>query len=348
LAQATNRRSSTRASAGRPSHRGTHTMRGWLANSLGLAVHACGGPAQSTREVTQADVGNESGSTVAATVGGPLSAQLQPTVQPFYGEYSICVVKGNENKKLGVCVGYGDRAPRGHLVVKEMRACGPDELIPTWNQEHTDSQHQVLVGDHIIGINDVEGDERAMIHEIVVANTLVIHLVRLSPEQRNALRHDFFRSKAKALRSVFDRLPTVNPGASGMSECVVCQEDFDPQQLLTQLPCEHAFCTSCISRWMLQCKNECPLCARPITKENVLAGTTLVGEQQFRQQDASTLKFNFDVDCADVETHHGGSPRGNWKCFSVSRRDGFGGTPGRVASRGGEWVSQSVRTAVHI
>merc|ERR1712183_1054150 len=88
----------------------------------------------------------------------------------------------------------------------------------------------------------------------------VVNLIRLS-----ACKDE------KASPSLFDRLPTVPASASGMSECVVCQQDFEPQQDLTQLPCKHAFCTPCISRWLLEFKNQCPLCASPITEENVEA-----------------------------------------------------------------------------
>jgi len=146
----------------------------------------------------------------------------------------------------------------------------------------------------------------------------VINVIRLSPHNEEL-----------ASPSVFDSLPSVCAGASGMSECVVCQEDFEPQQLLTQLPCKHAFCTPCISRWLLECKNECPLCASPITEENVQACTTSV------EKDALSHESNFDLDNADAETPHAASLRGldaDGKRFSVSRRDGFG--PGMSCCQG--------------
>merc|ERR1719221_700201 len=160
-----------------------------------------------------------------------------------------------------------------------------------------------------------------MLRELQQSQSLEICLVRVTPEQLDAIRRDVFRYKDKAARSVFDCLPTVHAGELGISECVVCQEDLDPQEPLTQLPCKHAFCTPCISRWLLDCKNGCPLCARPITEENVQACTTSV------DKDALSLEPNFDLDNADAETPHAASLRGldaDGKRFSVSRRAGFG------------------------
>jgi len=231
---------------------------------------------------------------VVATDGELLSAEDALSAHPplavpmFYGDFSICMVKGNKREKLGLRVGHGEDEPPGRLVVNAVEARG---MIQKYNQEHTDPQCQVMVGDHIIGVNDVEGDQMAMIHELKMSQSLEIRLVRLNPEQRDAMRHDAFRSKDKALRSVFDSLPTVYAGALGVSECVVCQVDFDPQQRLTQLPCKHAFCTPCISRWLLECKNECPLCARPITMESVCADATSVDTQQERLQYAASRMY---------------------------------------------------------
>jgi len=257
----------------------------WWANSAALPPREAGVGSGMMSPMAQATAATD-GELLSAE--DALSAHPPPAVPLFYREFSICMVKGSKREKLGLRVVHGEDAPRGRLVVNAVEARG---LIQKWNQEHTDSQCRVMVGDHIIGVNDAEGDQMAMIHELKKSQTLEIRLVRLNPEQRDAMRYDAFRSKDKALRSVFDSLPTVYAGALGMSECVVCQEDFDPQQRLTQLPCKHAFCTPCISRWLLECKNECPLCARPITKKNVCAGTTSVDAQQERQQDAASHAY---------------------------------------------------------
>jgi len=265
------------------------------------------------------------------------SANTPPTVQTFYGEYSITLVKDSERAQLGLRVGHGPRDPRGRLVINGITE---DGLISTWNQEHADSYLQVMVDDLIVGVNDVDDGQTAMMDECAWAQTLVVRLVRLTLEERRAMRHDDFHDKETASRSVFERLPTIYAGASGMSECIVCQEDFDPQQLLTQLPCKHAFCTPCISRWLLECKNECPLCAGPITQETVPEETTLVDE------DTAFVEMDFDLaNSAETEFHHGGSPKRNRQRFSVSRRDGFGPRCRRGSPRKRR---QAVRTARHI
>jgi hypothetical protein len=39
---------------------------------------------------------------------------------------------------------------------------------------------------------------------------------------------------------------------------------LDANVPLVKLPCRHAFHSGCISRWLTQCKNTCPLCQAPI------------------------------------------------------------------------------------
>eukprot|EP00928_Gymnodinium_smaydae_P053080 TRINITY_DN37158_c0_g1_i1.p2 TRINITY_DN37158_c0_g1~~TRINITY_DN37158_c0_g1_i1.p2 ORF type:complete len:261 (+),score=57.01 TRINITY_DN37158_c0_g1_i1:129-911(+) len=48
--------------------------------------------------------------------------------------------------------------------------------------------------------------------------------------------------------------------AGAESRCGVCLVDFEPECEVVQLPCAHGFHTACITRWLAQCKNTCPLC----------------------------------------------------------------------------------------
>ena len=45
-------------------------------------------------------------------------------------------------------------------------------------------------------------------------------------------------------------------------ECVICFELFTEQY---KLPCNHAFCDTCIIQWLFQCKqNSCPWCKKHV------------------------------------------------------------------------------------
>lgn len=70
-----------------------------------------------------------------------------------------------------------------------------------------------------------------------------------------------------AQRDLVNQLPRVPAKDCGVTECSVCLGSFQPQQSVVKLPCNHAFHHACISKWLTQCKNTCPLCSAPITAE---------------------------------------------------------------------------------
>ena len=45
--------------------------------------------------------------------------------------------------------------------------------------------------------------------------------------------------------------------------CAVCQMEYEPGELLSLLPCTHAFHGSCVGRWLVQ-KPSCPVCMRDV------------------------------------------------------------------------------------
>jgi len=64
--------------------------------------------------------------------------------------------------------------------------------------------------------------------------------------------------------NIMDRLPRVPACECGVTECGICLAELDANVPLVKLPCRHAFHSGCISRWLTQCKNTCPLCQAPI------------------------------------------------------------------------------------
>jgi len=65
-------------------------------------------------------------------------------------------------------------------------------------------------------------------------------------------------------RNLVDRLPRCLAADCGCSECGVCLAELEPGARVVQLPCRHGFHPTCISKWLTQCKNTCPLCSAPI------------------------------------------------------------------------------------
>ena len=48
------------------------------------------------------------------------------------------------------------------------------------------------------------------------------------------------------------------------SQCIICMEGFNENELVKQLPCRHIFHTDCINHWLCQQKN-CPFCKAECT-----------------------------------------------------------------------------------
>jgi len=77
-----------------------------------------------------------------------------------------------------------------------------------------------------------------------------------------------------AQRNLVNRLPRVPAKDCEATECSVCLAAFASYQTVVKLPCAHAFHHACISKWLTQCKNTCPLCSAPITSEASASAAT--------------------------------------------------------------------------
>lgn len=51
-----------------------------------------------------------------------------------------------------------------------------------------------------------------------------------------------------------------NPEVHKQSSCPIMQMDFEPNEEITKLPCDHYFNTEAIERWLKKEKAECPIC----------------------------------------------------------------------------------------
>jgi E3 ubiquitin-protein ligase DOA10 len=66
---------------------------------------------------------------------------------------------------------------------------------------------------------------------------------------------------------------TFNPEVfTSSSECMICYVPYETEEdFVTVLPCNetHYFHTECISTWVKDGNNVCPLCRKEITKEEI-------------------------------------------------------------------------------
>lgn len=49
------------------------------------------------------------------------------------------------------------------------------------------------------------------------------------------------------------------------AECVICLENFQPEEKLLELPCKHLYHDECIRKWLIERKKICPICKRDVS-----------------------------------------------------------------------------------
>lgn len=78
-------------------------------------------------------------------------------------------------------------------------------------------------------------------------------------------------------RDSVDQLPHVSAETLEVGDtCGVCLSEFDLTERTVKLPCGHPFHAKCISKWLTQFKNSCPLCSVPISNKHT-ASSQLTG-----------------------------------------------------------------------
>jgi hypothetical protein len=173
-----------------------------------------------------------------------------------------------------------------------LRIAGLDESgsIGTWNKDNPDAR--VKIGDRIVEVNGITSDTTAMIQEMKYSDTcrLRVHCTADVEHQHRLMQFRTLRPEDFELLGLLDTLnppkhcgapeslvaslPRVPASECHAQRCNICLDDFLSTALVTQLPCEHAFCTPCIKTWMTQYKSRCPVCQVSIDRSNTSAMST--------------------------------------------------------------------------
>jgi len=159
------------------------------------------------------------------------------------------------------------------LRVKSVDGSG---AIGEWNKSQPTMQ--VKSGDLIVEVNGKTRNSHAMLQEVTQSWNLRLVVRRISevesqiqmmqfrdidPEDFELLRlldETNPRTNQGALMSTIGSLPRIEACRCLSSTCGICLEPFAADALLTQLPCQHPFCTQCIEVWLTTCKSNCPIC----------------------------------------------------------------------------------------
>ena len=88
----------------------------------------------------------------------------------------------------------------------------------------------------------------------------------MSYEQLLQLEDNMGNVNKGLTKNQFDKLPDVEYDKDKYSEnyqCIICMEEFEKNEIVKLLPCEHIFHKNCIKQWLLKQKT-CPFCKAEI------------------------------------------------------------------------------------
>jgi len=163
-------------------------------------------------------------------------------------------------------------------------------LIQSWNDVH--EEQQVRPGDRIVEVNGFCGDvellhqkcrERCVLHITLRRMNIAFGLMQfrsLGPEDFRLLslldEESGGVGAPSPQQAIVDALPHVpaNVLPASARECAICLSEYEPEAVVAQLPCSHAYCCSCIEEWLLKGNSECPLCLAPLVAIPDTAGRT--------------------------------------------------------------------------
>jgi len=194
------------------------------------------------------------------------------------GEDHVVTLQWNSTRPTGLDLSEGDGFT---LRVKSVDNSG---AIGDWNRNHPTKK--VMSGDIVVDVNGKSKSSSIMLMEIKNSSNLhmvVRHIAEVS-SQINMLQYrdldpeDFEllrsldevkpRKSEGTMRRMLDGLPRIEASRCSSRTCWICLEEHSPDALVTQLPCEHAFCTGCIEAWVIKCKSNCPICQASIDESS--------------------------------------------------------------------------------
>ena len=182
--------------------------------------------------------------------------------------------------KFGFTVAHNSRTLRVTSIRDDS-----DHSVALWNT--LNPEHRLQVGHQIFEVNGISGDSSVMMDAVNQCRDIELRVRAvkemeflyqmlqhrdLGPLDQELLR---LSMRAQALdettptKTGFTRLnvvqmPMVLASDVGVDQCLICFDEYDEDDLVTQLACKHCFCRKCIGRWLTQGSRHCPLCKQEV------------------------------------------------------------------------------------
>ena len=161
--------------------------------------------------------------------------------------------------------------------------------VALWNTlcGYLNPQHRLQVGHQIFEVNGISGDSSVMMDAIKQCGNIELRVRAVKEmeflyqmlELRNLcaevsrtfapLGESLARDESTPTKTGFTRMnvvqmPMVLASDVGVDQCLICFEEYDEDDLVTQLTCKHCFCTKCIGKWLTQGSRCCPVCRQEV------------------------------------------------------------------------------------
>lgn len=145
---------------------------------------------------------------------------------------------------------YSDHRDRGHRDYRDHRD----------RRDYRDHRHRWA---HSVGA--AHASERLPCG-LTVGEVCSLLTREIRPEDYDLLlRLDETVAKPTASPETVRGLPKVSCAEFMGHECTVCLSSFAAKDSVVALPCQHNFHSACITKWLTECRETCPLCGEAIS-----------------------------------------------------------------------------------
>jgi hypothetical protein len=186
-----------------------------------------------------------------AQVAGGLHAPLETMMDgiiPEPNDFKVHLLRKSD-AKFGFTVAHNSRT----LRVTSIRDDSEYSVV-LWNT--LNPEHSLQVGHQIIEVNGISGDSSVMMDAVKQCKDIELRV--------RAVKKMEFLYQVLQRRDLGPLGRVVLAGDVGVDQCLICLDEYDEDDFVTQLACKHCFCAKCIGKWLTQGSRCCPVCRQEV------------------------------------------------------------------------------------
>lgn len=84
-----------------------------------------------------------------------------------------------------------------------------------------------------------------------------------------------YEEDGKIASNCVDRVSLPDPFSSIVAhgsgfQCLVCLDDYEPEEEVRVMSCRHAFHKNCVDKWLTTGRNNCPACRTKVREHRIV------------------------------------------------------------------------------